>query len=166
MRDFVAAIASGNLPDSSCLIHPLPFEPALRLAKSGRHTYDGPEPHASSTVQPFVASRLSLPKRAALIPIDTWLHEHTRLLWNAPDSDLHVENSVRSYFPVSMSEWRATVRRMMRAGLATTLASNSRDPRLASGAFAVRKDLDKDRLIADRRPENAGEKQVGLCLLP
>ena len=67
---------------------------------------------------------------------------------------------------MSMLEWRAAVRRMMRAGLATTLASNSRDPRLASGAFAARKDLDKDRLIADRRPENAGEKQVGLCLLP
>jgi hypothetical protein len=65
-----------------------------------------------------------------------------------------------------MIEWRATVRRMLRAGLAKPLASNSRDPRLASGAFAVRKDLDKDRLIADRRPENAGEKPVGLCLLP
>ena len=87
-------------------------------------------------------------------------------MWNAPESDLKVENSVRSYFPVGMIEWRATVRRMLRVGLAKPLASNSRDPRLASGAFAVLKDLDKDRLIADRRPENAGEKPVGLCLLP
>ena len=166
MRDFVAAIASGSTPDCSDLIRHLPFELGPVPAKSRGVSYDGPDPHNSSTVQPFSASRLSLPKRAALIPIDAWLHEHTRLLWNAPEADLHVEHSIRSYFPVSMIEWRATVRRMMRAGLATPLASNSRDPRLASGAFAVRKDLDKDRLIADRRPENAGEKPVGLCLLP
>ena len=117
-------------------------------------------------VQPFLAARLSIPKRAAQIPIDDWLLESTRELWNNPDLEDQSGEAVHGYFPVSVPEWRASLRKMHRAGLAITMPSNTRDPSLAAGAFTVRKNVDKDRLIAYCRPGNSKERQVGLCLLP
>ena len=54
----------------------------------------------------------------------------------------------------------------MRCGLGRLLQPNASPVGLAAGAFAVRKDADKDRLIADRRPRNAGESQPGPVRLP
>ena len=167
MRDFVNAVTSDvTTLEPSELLEPLRFyKPSGTPGRRGPG-YEGPEASASSMVQPFLAARLSIPKRAAQIPIDDSLHESTRELWNNPDPEDQSGEAVRGYFPVSMPEWRASLRKMLRAGLATTLPSNTRDPSLAAGAFTVRKDVDKDRLIADRRPENSKERQVGLCLLP
>ena len=179
MKDFIAALLPDAASYRECpMCEPLAFisyrggKKAWQRglsespASQARFDYDGPAPSSSSTVQPFLASRLALPARAALIPIDDWLHEDTRLLWNNPAAPEYPAEVVRGFFPVSMAEWRASTRKMMRAGLATQLASNARDPALAAGAFAVRKDMKRDRLIADRRPENGRESQVGLCLLP
>ena len=147
MRDFVNAVTSDvTTLEPSELLEPLRFyKPSGTPGRRGPG-YEGPEASASSMVQPFLAARLSIPKRAAQIPIDDWLHESTRELWNNPDLEDQSGEAVRGYFPVSMPEWRASLRKMLRAGLATTLPSNTRDPSLAAGAFTVRKDVDKDRL--------------------
>ena len=167
MRDFVSAVTC-EYTESEPFdpLSPLSFVQPVRAAPKRESLYEGPGASAASLVQPFDASRLSMPKRAAVVPLDDWLHESTRLLWNAPELETPPSEPVRGYFPVTMAQWRASLRKMVRAGLATTLPSNTRDPSLAAGAFTVRKDVDRDRLIADRRPENARERQVGLCLLP
>ena len=51
--------------------------------------------------------------------------------------------------------------RMLRCKLACILPSSSLDPRLASGAFAVAKDDNRDRFIGDRRSLNSREKSIG-----
>ena len=58
------------------------------------------------------------------------------------------------------------MRRMVRCGLARSLPANTLPPRCAAGAFAVKKDEHADRLIGDRRPLNAGERQPGPVRLP
>ena len=50
--------------------------------------------------------------------------------------------------------------------LARSLPANTLPPRCAAGAFAVKKDEHADRLIGDRRPLNAGERQPGPVRLP
>ena len=55
---------------------------------------------------------------------------------------------------------------MARCGLIAELPPDAVHPRLSSGAFAVAKDLEKDRLIGDRRPLNATESIVADPDLP
>ena len=58
------------------------------------------------------------------------------------------------------------MRRMVRCRLARSLPANTLQHRCAAGAFAVKKDEHADRLIGDRRPLNAGERQPGPVRLP
>ena len=64
-----------------------------------------------------------------------------------------------------MSEWKAAVRRMARTGLVEAVPQSGHFRR-AAGCFAVTKDEHRDRLIADRRPQNGREASVGVPRLP
>eukprot|EP00974_Lingulodinium_polyedra_P075416 7308381-Lingulodinium_polyedra.AAC.1 len=55
---------------------------------------------------------------------------------------------------------------MVRCGLALPIGANSALAGLSAGAFAVKKDAAKDRLIGDRRPRNALEAMPGPVRLP
>ena len=63
-------------------------------------------------------------------------------------------------------EWYKAVRRMVRSGLLVAVGANVGDPSLRAGAFAVKKDARRDRLIADRRPMNSVEEVAGPVRLP
>ena len=121
MQDFVIAVTSGVITlELSELLEPLRFyKPSGTSGRRGPG-YEGPEASASSMLQSFLAARLSVPELAAQTPIDDWLHGSTRELWNNPDLEGQSGEAVRGYFPVSMSEWRASLRKMLRAGLVTT----------------------------------------------
>ena len=71
-----------------------------------------------------------------------------------------------SFFAVTQQQCRACGRRMLRCKLACVLPPSSFDPRLASGAFAVSKDEDRDRFIGYRRPLNGRERSIGRAHLP
>ena len=114
---------------------------------------------------PFKASRLSTPDVAAVVSLDTWLSDATRVHWNAPCEEADAPD-IKGYFQVPMLEWKAAVRRMVRTGLLVAPPPNAGVPQLRAGAFAVRKDHDRDRLIADRRPRNAKESMSGPVRLP
>lgn len=130
---------------------------------------------AGTTSVPLVASRLSLPGVGALVPVEDWLHPSTALKFRSPqlaDSSA-VDVAPNSYFRVSPHQWRATVRRLVRSQCAIQISANDfsdvskeRGRRAAAGAFSVRKDAEKDRLIGDRRLHNAMEQAIGQTLLP
>ena len=71
-----------------------------------------------------------------------------------------------SFFAVTQQQWRACVRRMSRCGLACILPPSALDPGLASGAFAVATDENRDRFIGDRRPLNSRERSIGRAHSP
>ena len=50
--------------------------------------------------------------------------------------------------------------------LAVALPSDTCPVSLSGGAFAVPKDVDRDRLISDRRPQNSQESALNRVLLP
>ena len=83
---------------------------------------------------------------------------------NPEDPDAPGDDS--SLFVVTQQQWRACVRRMLRCKLVRILAPNSLNPRIASGAFAVAKDEDRDRFTGDRRPLNSRERSIGRAHLP
>ncbi|CAE8606072.1 unnamed protein product [Polarella glacialis] len=64
----------------------------------------------------------------------------------------------------NMKQWRTLVRRMFRSGLSAEVPND--EVATPAGAFALRKDEDKDRLIGDRRPDNWVEAQTGYPDLP
>ena len=65
-----------------------------------------------------------------------------------------------------LKESSTAVRNMVRSGLLRVLGPNDGVPHPRAGAFAVRKDKDKDRLIADRRLRHATGDYAGLVRLP
>jgi hypothetical protein len=116
---------------------------------------------------PFIASRLGLPPRAAFVNLSAHLDPELRDAFICPDlEEPPGELPPRGFFRVGMLEWRAAVRRMLRCGLGALLGRNVSAPRLAAGAFAVRKSVDEDRLIGDRRPMNFMERQLRSPALP
>ena len=162
LRELLSSLLGEPLHDNDC--QPVVFRRfSDRPAPVRRYEREVGGGSASVTLE---ARRLSLPSRAALVPLDDWLHPLTAARWNCPPPAEDEPGRIRAYFPVSMVQWRASVRRMFRAGLAVALPPCSASPSLAAGAFAVVKDAALDRLIADRRPENAREGSAGLCLLP
>ena len=54
---------------------------------------------------------------------------------------------------------------MLRSGLGKKVHPTSSPSHLSGGAFAVPKDLDRDRFIGDRRPRNGTEELIGKCHL-
>lgn len=69
------------------------------------------------------------------------------------------EDLPRGYFCVPMGEWRSAVRWMVRVSLMATVPGEDSRPWEAAGAFAVAKSAAEDRLIGNRRPRKAPEKQ-------
>ena len=92
-----------------------------------------------STAKDNISARISVPARAAVVPLLDWLLACVaHHCCNPEDPDALGDDS--SFFAVTQQQWRACVRRMLRCKLACTLPPSSLDPRLASGAFAVAKD--------------------------
>ena len=115
---------------------------------------------SESTAKDIISARISFPARAAILPLLDWLpacvaHDFC----NPEDPDALGDDS--SFFAVTQQQWRPCLRRMLRCKLACVLAPSSLDPRLASGAFAVAKDENRDRFIGDRRPLNTRERSIG-----
>eukprot|EP00974_Lingulodinium_polyedra_P128253 11205367-Lingulodinium_polyedra.AAC.1 len=93
-----------------------------------------------------------MPEAAAVVPLAPWLSPKTAAAWDAAPAALREgEDLPKAYFAASQKEWRAAVRRMARCGLAVPISANAAPAGLSAGAFAVRKDAQKDRLIGDRR---------------
>lgn len=113
----------------------------------------------------IIGSRPALPPQAALLPLRPWLCEKTGQAWEQAGDFSDIEPP-RAYFAATQREWRCAVRRMARSGLGRAISSSSCPPGLAAGAFAVPKDIAQDRLIGDRRPQNAGERMPGPVRLP
>ena len=131
-------------------------------------TTSGPAARGSPggcTSMPFVSDRLALPGSAVVVKLRPWLGGPTAEAWESPGT-FDPESAPKAYFAASQRELRKVVRRMVRCGLARRLPANTLPPRCAAGAFAVKKDEHADRLIRDRRPLSAGERQPGPVRLP
>ena len=111
----------------------------------------------------FVASRLSTPEKASVVELSPWLSAETLRGWRRPGAGV---TEVEGFFRVSIAEWYAAIRRMVRSGLLVPIGANDGHPSLRAGAFAVQKDVRRDRLIADRRPTNTIEGIAGPVTLP
>eukprot|EP00971_Amphidinium_carterae_P325960 6456538-Amphidinium_carterae.2 len=115
----------------------------------------------AAEVPPFKAARLALPERAAGLSLSDFLDEDLlQRFCSPPPSGVEEHMASPSFFNADMKEWHVALRRMKRIGLLGLLPSLSSRPALAAGAFPVRKDETKDRLIADRRPMNSLETMV------
>ena len=57
-------------------------------------------------------------------------------------------------------------RRVLRSGMGKKVLPTSSHSHLFGGAFSVPEDLDRDRVIGDRRPRNGTERLIGKCHLP
>ena len=55
---------------------------------------------------------------------------------------------------------------MLRSGLEKNIHPASFPSHISGGAFSVPKDLDRDRIIGDRRPRNGTERLIGKSHLP
>ena len=96
MRDFVNSVISDvTTLELSEFLEPLWFIKPSGAPGCRGPGYEDPEASALSMVQSFLAARLSIPKRAAQIPIDDWFHESTRELWNSPDLEDQSGEAVR-----------------------------------------------------------------------
>lgn len=88
----------------------------------------------------------------------------------SPCASLRVPGSAfgapKAFFAVTQRQWRHALRRMMRSKFVRLPPSEGVRPGLSAGAFAVRKDEAKDRLIGDRRPWNAFEASCAPTRLP
>eukprot|EP00971_Amphidinium_carterae_P238875 4741899-Amphidinium_carterae.1 len=121
----------------------------------------------ASTSVPFNASRLALPPKAACIPLEEHVSAALLSRFCAPDpSGVDVSQAAPRYFNADRHQWYHLLRRMARIGLLTLLDADAAQPHLTSGAFAVKKDRDHDRLIADRRPMNSMETMIAKPQLP
>ena len=110
------------------------------------------------------SARIALPDPACVVSLEDWLPTSIAEAFNSPATT--DQPIAPKYFNVSMNQWRSVVRRMVRCKLAVALPSDTCSPLLSGGAFAVRKDAGRDRLICDRRPQNSQEAAVSRVLLP
>eukprot|EP00971_Amphidinium_carterae_P350476 6491567-Amphidinium_carterae.2 len=115
----------------------------------------------TTEVPPFKAARLALPARAAGLNLAEFLDEDLLARFCEPlSSGVEEHMASPSFFNADMKEWQMALRRMKRIGLLGLLPAEVSRPALAAGAFPVRKDEEKDRLIADRRPMNSLETMI------
>eukprot|EP00971_Amphidinium_carterae_P351110 6491916-Amphidinium_carterae.1 len=122
---------------------------------------------SASTSVPFEASRLALPPVAACIPLkDHVSADLLRRFCDPPPSGVLDSEAAPRYFNADRHQWYHLLRRMARTGLLALLDADVSQPHLAAGAFAVKKDQDHDRLIADRRPMNSLETMIAKPQLP
>ena len=143
---------------------------SLRLLADPRATpYLGPNlplGAQTSSACPVVADRIGMPRKAAVVPLDDWLPPSLVSAWNHPDCEASSVPVAPQYFDVNMAEWRALCRHMLRSGLEKKVFPTSSPYHVSGGAFAVPKDIDRDKFIGDRRPRNGPERLIGKCHLP
>ena len=143
---------------------------SLRLLADPRaNPYLGPNLPLGATASsacPIVADRISMPRKAVVVPLDDWLPPGLVSVWNHPESEASCIPVAPRYFDVNMAEWRTLCRRMLRSGLGKKVHPALSPSHLSGGAFSVPKDLDPDRFIGDRRPRNGTERLIGKCHLP
>ena len=120
---------------------------------------------SESTEKGIISARISFPARDAAVPLLDWLPESVAHDFRNPEEPEALGDD-SSLFAVTQHQWRACVRRMLRCKLASVRPSSSLDRRLASGAFAVAKDKNRDRFIGDRRPLDSRERSIGRAHLP
>ena len=138
--------------------------PALRVQRM-RQFFE-----AVAFVQKFLWSDASLrlladPRKTPYQGPNLPLGAKTSSVWNHPECEASGVPVALRYFDVSMAEWRALCRRMLRSGLGKKVLPTSYPPHLSGGALSVPKDLDRDRFIGDRRPRNGRERLIGKCRL-
>ena len=123
--------------------------------------------NTTSSACPLVADPASMPRKAAVVPLDDWLPSNVWSVLGAIQScEVSGSPVAPRSFDVNMGEWRALCRRMLRSGLGKKVHPTSSLSHLSGGAFAVPEDFDRDRFIGDRRPRNGTERLIEKCHLP
>ena len=101
------------------------------------------------------------------LTLDQWLPPSQLALFVDPElRGVSPELFVPQFFNAPLAEWREALRCMSRAGLISQLSPEVVPPWLSSGAFSVRKSMESDLLIGDRRPWDSLEKMIGSPDLP
>ena len=80
------------------------------------------------------SARIALPDPACIVSPEDWLPKSIAQTFNSPAAT--DKPIAPSFFNVSMHQWRAMVRRMVKCGLAVALPRDTCSVRLAGGAFA------------------------------
>ena len=124
---------------------------------------DGIQPETSA--KDIIWARISFSPRDAILPLLDWLPRCVAHDFCNPKNPVAVGHD-SSFLAVTQQQWRACFRRLPWCRLACILPPSSRDPRLASGAFAVVENEGRDRFIGGRRPLDSREKSIGHSFLP
>ena len=113
------------------------------------------------------AERLSVPLTAAVLPVPEHLTgEQNALYDNPPQPECERDKPATGFFHSSPTQWRAAVRKMLRASMIDIRPGSKFDTRLSAGAFCLVKPDGTLRLICDRRAGNSFEKLIGKARLP
>ena len=75
-----------------------------------------PGAKGSSACQ-IVTERMGMPRKAAVVPLDDWVPPSLVGAWKHPECEASGVPVAPRYFDVSMAEWRALWRRMLRSCL-------------------------------------------------
>ena len=86
------------------------------------------------------ASKVALPRVAAVVPLEKWLREPFLSRFVAPAAVECEDADLSGYMGTSMREWRALLRKGMRAQIFEKAEASVEAMRLAAGIFAVVKD--------------------------
>ena len=128
-----------------------------------------------STALPVVASRVAVPKEAGQVDPLEWLPSDRReVVANLAGQQLpeHLwEDGVVACHRVAADEEEALARKLWERNMVvfipeSELPRNREGRLLCGGFFSVRKNLEEDRLIYDRRPENSTMRRLGWAQLP
>ena len=124
-------------------------------------------PNKTTTAEAIEASRLALPSRAAIKPVDELLTSEVCQQFGCPPcKDFNPDDIPRAYFNASATEWRAALRKMARIGMLKLASPEGVNPIEQAGAFGLSKPNGTQRLLCDRRPRNAMEMLLGAVDLP
>ena len=128
-----------------------------------------------STAIPVVASKVAIPDQAGTVELSQWLppgrKEVVADLTQLRQPEHLWDEVVPAFHNVPFSEEAGLVRRLLKHGM-VELVPESELPRtsggklLTGGFFCVEKSSTEDRLIYDRRPENATMSKLGWAKLP
>ena len=120
---------------------------------------------SETSAKDIISARISFSPRAAIFPLLDRLPRCVAHDFSNPKNAVALGHD-SSFFAVTQQQWRACVRRLLRCRRTCILLPSSRDPRLASGAFAAAKYEGRDRFIGDGRPLGSREKSTEHSYLP
>ena len=157
------------------------IEEALDLLQTSHASYGAPDAALGniaekvSTAIPVVAERVAVPKKAGLVNPADWLPPDRRAVFEDLPSlrrpELQWRSVVAACHRVSQAEEARLVERLMKSDMVTLLPESvfprdSRGRLMLGGFFCVGKNEKEDRLIFDRRPENATMERLRWAKLP